>query len=206
MNEFIVKQFIDEDKSLSTFRTAIRGNIRGLWLGELTPLDFTDAMRSSITRGFRQAWAEGAGQCGVSFDELTKRELDKLAQMTNAQFPFLPGFADDIEERNKASGSPLQPHFDRADMWASQYRVVRDQASGMACGDKKKKWVLGAAEHCSSCLKLNGKVKRSSFWIKTGILPQRNGAPYLECRGFKCACSLVDTDEPVSRGRLPSLP
>jgi hypothetical protein len=201
-----IKEFVDEQKSLSQFQRGIRSSIRSLWNGTFNHFEFVDNMRAVIEQGFRRAWAEGAKQCGVSFDELTKRELDKLEQMTNAQFVFLPGLADDILENSKANGGKLQPLFSRGDMWISEYRVVRDQATGMACGDKKKKWVLGAAEHCKSCIKLNGKVKRASFWIKSGILPQRNGASYLECRGFNCACELVDTDEPISKGPLPRLP
>jgi hypothetical protein len=206
MTEFIVKQFIDEEKSLSTFRVGIRSNVRGLWNGSLTKSNFTNGMQSTITRGFNQAWAEGAGQCGVGMDELTERELNKLKQMINEQFPFIPGFADDVIEKNKASGGKLQPHIDRADMWISQYRVVHDQAGGMACSDVKKKWKLGAAEHCPSCLKLAGIVKRYSFWIKSGILPQRNGARYLFCGGFHCDCILENTTDPVRPGPLPSLP
>lgn len=204
-DEFIVNQFINEEKSLSSFRTGIRGNIRGLWLGELTVFGFVDGMRATIELGFRQAWAEGAGQCGVSIDELTQQELQQLQTMTNNQFPYLPGFASDIVERDKAAGYPLDPHLDRGEMWISQYGVVVNRAAGMACGDRKKKWILGEAEHCSSCLKLNGKVKRHSFWVERGIEPQVNGAWYLDCRGYKCQCSLVDTDEPVSRGPLPGL-
>ena len=206
MNNLFFKEWIAEEKSLSSFRVGIRSAIRGLWTGNLGLFGFVSAMEASISRGFRQAWIEGGGQCGIKFDELTPAELAELRRMTNEQIAFLPGFGSDIEENSRANGGLLQPLLERGGMWISQYNVVRDKASGMACGDIKKKWVIDPLkDNCSSCLRLNGKVKRNSFWISSGILPQVNGASYLECRGYNCGCRLEETNEPVSRGFLPGL-
>ena len=60
--------------------------------------------------------------------------------------------------------------------------------------------------NCSSCLKLHGKVKRMSYWVEKGILPQVPGCDYLKCRGYQCGCVLTLTDEPQSKGPLPHLP
>lgn len=204
--ELILKQWIDEEKSLSSFRSAIRANIRGLWNGSRDTIDFEISMRSIIEREFRRAWIQGAAECGIKADELTQAELSELERMTNEQFPFLPGFAADIETGSKANNGRLGPHFERGEMWINRYDEVRNRGKSMACRDSKLKWELGAAEHCRSCLALNGKVKRASFWNNSGILPRTAGASFLECRGYRCACSLVPTDEPISRGRMPSLP
>ena len=62
-------------------------------------------------------------------------------------------------------------------------------------------------EHCSSCEKLQGKVKRHSQWEAAGLYPQ---APVLECMAGAggvtvCGCRFVPTDEPMSKGPLPRI-
>ncbi len=60
--------------------------------------------------------------------------------------------------------------------------------------------------NCSSCLKLDGKVKRASWWTENNVLPRVPGAPWLACKGWRCQCGLFTTDKPLSRGRMPKLP
>jgi hypothetical protein len=74
----------------------------------------------------------------------------------------------------------------------------------MACGDGKFKWVLGPTEHCTTCAKLEGLVKRGSWW-RDNVLPQNPPNEKLECGGWRCQCNLEATDQRVSR-RTPSLP
>ncbi len=52
--------------------------------------------------------------------------------------------------------------------------------------------------NCNSCQKLNGKIKRGSYWQKTIMPRSRN----LECGGWRCCCDLVPTDDPISKGKL----
>ena len=60
--------------------------------------------------------------------------------------------------------------------------------------------------NCNSCLKLDGKVKRASWWTENNVLPRVPGAPWLACKGWRCQCGLFPTDKPLSRGRMPKLP
>lgn len=200
MNLFF-KEWIAEEKSLSSFRSSIRSSIRGLWTGDFDLFEFVSGMSSAIERGFRQAWIEGAGQCGIKFDELTPTELTELNRMTNEQIPFLIGFGSDIEDNSRANGGLLGPLLLRGSMWVNRYNEVRQRAGAMACGDKKKKWQLGSTkEHCGSCLGFNGRVYRYSTWLENNALPQNRN---LECNGFRCKCDLDDTDERITPGRFP---
>jgi hypothetical protein len=84
---------------------------------------------------------------------------------------------------------------------------VRDKAKVMACADTKLEWVQGPSEEgCGSCSRLNGKVKRASYWNRVNVLPRVHGAPYLACNGFRCQCELKETNKPLSKGPLPRLP
>ena len=187
-------------------RSGIRAAVRGLWNGTFDFNHFVTAMGTAIDRGLTFAWNEGAAEVGVRPDEMTDAERNMLQQRIADQMQHVVNFAQVIMDGSKANGGKLGPLHKRAEMWSAQYQSALNQGRIMAGGDLKYRWTLGDAEHCASCLRLNGKVKRGSFWQRTGILPRVAGALYLICRGFKCQCSLMLTDEPMSKGPLPNLP
>ncbi len=191
-----------ELKTQSDFRLSVRAAIRGLWIGGES-FDFVDSMILSIRRQLQLAWIEGAKECGVGEGEFTAQELSARDQLITSQFPHLPAFADDIVAGSKAKGGKLGPLLSRGSMWVNRYDEARNQAKQMACGDKKLKWVLGETEHCSTCLKLADKVKRASQWTAAGIYPQMKA---LACGGYRCGCGFKPTDDPMSKGPLPSIP
>jgi len=184
------------------YGAAIRSAVRGLWNGSLNKMTFIDSMLATFTRRLQKAWHEGLAACGIAPGEMTTEEQVGLHDIIGEQMQHVYPFADDILRGNKASGGKLEPLLARAELWTARYQDAYTRARAMACGDRKAAWTLGDSEHCGSCLKLAGKVKRWSTWNAT-ILPMDRR---LECGGFKCACSLRDTDEPLSRGRLPSIP
>lgn len=196
-----------ETSGAADYRRMLRAAVRGLWTGAFGRDSFWDAMFSGVARGFRRAWRDGAKECGIEFDELSDAELRRLNERIDYELRWINGFADAIEAGSRAEGGKLTPLYVRAEIWIGRFEGVKTEARVMACADKKLKWNLGAAEeHCSSCVRLNGKVKRASWWNENGILPRAHGAPYLACGGWRCTCELQVTDEPMSRGRMPSLP
>ena len=207
MLEGMEEKALKQGGAEGSLRRELRSAVRGLWLGVIDEFDFFEGFSNSITKRLTQAWNEGAAQCGIRPDELTREELNARRRLIEGQIRFVDGYADGIIQGSKANGGLLRDVMGRVDMWVSQYNVARTTGNGMACADQKGMWVLDPEkENCGSCIRLNGKVKRNSFWIESGILPQVNGASYLECRGFKCGCVIRPTKEPVSRGPLPSLP
>lgn len=197
-----IEAWLDHTKAISDYRLAVRSAVRRLWLGESTVFDFFDTMNFSITRHLRVAWKEGAASCGINEDELTNQEIAVRDRLINEQFPYLLNFADAIEENSRASGGLLGPHLQRAELWIGRYNEAKNRAKMLACGDQKLKWVYGDTEHCEDCLNLNGRVYRASQWERYGLQPQSRS---LACRGYRCQCQLVPTNEPATRGRPPSL-
>ncbi|GAI14141.1 unnamed protein product, partial [marine sediment metagenome] len=203
----------DRTKSQADFALNLRAAVRGLWRGQLNQFGFVDSFFGTLHRNLTQAWHEGAKECGILPDELSQKELDALNRLINEQVLYAPDFAESVAEaRDIHADSPrdpagrLGPQLSRAENWINRYDTAKQIGKAMACADKKLLWVLGEAEHCSSCIKLNGKVKRGSFWSERGIIPAVPGATYLDCKGFNCACQLVQTDKPLSKGPLPGLP
>ncbi len=194
-------------KSLPEFRRGIRNAVRGYWNGKLgdgSQLAFVDALMTTIEAGFPKAWKLGAAECGIKPADYTNDEKNELSSRVNGQWIFASDFAGRIV--TKANGGKLGAAFAASEIWIARYDEVRNAARVMACKDKPLEWVLGVAEHCSSCVKLSGKVKRASWWQTNGILPRQPGAAYLVCGGWRCQCSLVLTAKPLSRGAMPRLP
>jgi hypothetical protein len=194
-------------KGSDAYRRAIRGAVRGLWSGALNYDEFWDMMDTTTTDGLTNAWHQGAQSCGVLPDELTREETIELGRAVAYEKQWISGFAVAIEENSKQNGGKLAPLFNRAKIWIGRWEGVHDKAMTMACKDQKLEWVLGETDQsCESCLKLNGQVRRASFWNGKGVLPRQHGSRWLACRGFRCLCRLVPTNKPASRGPLPSLP
>ncbi len=190
--------------TINQYRRNLRTAVRGLWSGSLTLPQSRNSFESTIERRLTDAWIQGAAECDISADELTQAELiardDFIEQQTENLGPFLQS----IRDKNQANGAPLAPHFTRLGMWVNQWSSAFQKGEAMACADGKRRWQVGRTEHCITCLRLNGKVKRLSFWLEN-VLPRNAPNMCLACRGFRCACTLLRTTAPISRGPLPRL-
>lgn len=181
----------------------LRSPARALWAGVIDASQFFEAMTAVIERGLNQAWREGAAECGVQPGDYTPAEEMALAEAIVAERAFVTRLAEWIATNSKANGGKVQPVFDRLTLWANRYRDARNQAKLLACADQKLEWVLGPTEHCSTCSRLAGRVKRGSQWQAAGLRPQNPPNEKLECGGYHCQCELKPTTKPVSRGKLP---
>lgn len=189
-------------KTLEGYRTSLRENARGLWNGTFNWYDFYSNMVDTITRGFNQAWAEGMAKYGMSMDDRDAEERTRLQREIQSEVSHIEGVADFIEAYSKANGGTLAVCMQRIEGWVAAYTRIVQLATAMAAANRKLKWNMHPAEHCGSCLKLAGKVKRGKYWTEH-VTPK--DWDKLECRKG-CKCSLDPTDEPCSKGPLPSLP
>lgn len=189
------------------FGRAIRAVARGLWVGVYDYYQAWEAMDATIRRYLPLAWYEGARECGIEPSELTPEERQALALMIQGELGQLNAFLTAIEQGSKANGGKLRPFLYRASMWAMRYQDARNQARVMANADQKLCWTWNPEkEHCPTCAKLNGKIKRASFWKREGVFPQNPPNDKLECKGWQCGCELAPTEERCSPGPLPKCP
>lgn len=200
----------EQSRSADAYGRNIRGSVRALWQGVITLDQFLETMESTVRRGLTQAWYEGAAECGIKPDELTEVETKALEAAIRSERDYIFNFGEYIEARNKATGGLLRDLMYRVELWIHRFLDVTNRAKVLACKDQKLEWMInyvrGVKESCDSCLRLNGQVRRGSFWQRAGIRPQSPPNHKLACGGWKCGCGLVPTDKPVSRGRLPKLP
>lgn len=197
----------EASSGFADYGRGIRAATRALWAGAIDLDQFIDQMFSAIRRGITRAWHEGAAECGIQPDELTAEERAELERVITGELLYVLGFGIAIEDNSKQAGGKLGGLLARADTWINRYPDAVNRAKLMACADKKLKWTIDPAkENCATCLKLNGKVKRASYWQRVGVQPQSPPNEKLDCKGWKCGCSLQPTSDPVSRGPLPNLP
>ena len=199
-----------DDKAVSSpienYAKALRDSVRVLWQGRVDRSGFGQAIFSAIARHIEIAWREGAAQCGIRPDERTQEEQQRLEQFIDGQLAFVPRFGRFIEENSKANGGLLRTSLNRLPPWVNRWNEVKAQAQQIACANVKWVWQLGVAEHCKTCLKLNGRVMRGLRWDKLDVHPQDTRPGKLCCNGFNCKCRLVETDKRATPGRLPKLP
>lgn len=194
---------------IADYGRAVRAAVRGVWTGAFTSAaQGSDALFPAIRRYFLLAFNEGMAECGVKPEERTEKERKALVARIKEELSHVPAFMKAVYDGRKGSEKerPLPSFLSRAEMWTNRYTELRDLGKMMACGDRKLKWVLNPAkENCRDCIRLNGKIKRASAWEKAraqGIYPQ---SPALACGGFRCGCTFLPTDEPMSKGPLPKL-
>ena len=191
--------------SLATFSASVRASARGIWLGEMDALGAADALFSAIGRGFEQAFTEGQKDCGILASERTEEESKELARLIGDNYQYVGRFVEWIVQHSKENGGNWEMIKARTDLWSGRYEEVKNIAISLSCGNKKLLWQIDGGEHCRSCLKLNGRVHRSSVWAAHDIAP-RMITHSLKCGGYNCKCFWVETDAPATRGRFPKLP
>lgn len=201
---------LEADKALMTedgYRSALRSPLRGLWTGVMDRAQFRESFRRAVEAGFTAAWRRGAEACGIKPEELTQEELFTLDEAIVQEWGYIDGLADAIEENSRDNDGKLGPLNKRLDLWVRRFKDVENRAKAMACKDQKLRWVINPAkETCCSCIRLNGKVKRASFWQARGVRPQHPSLHCMESAGGPsvCGCRFEVTDAPLSKGPLPN--
>jgi hypothetical protein len=168
--------------------------------------NFLTRMKALVKFGLKDAWDAGGKALGLSPEDYTPEDLAARDAIISEEQAHISDLLDYLDKLANTPGASLQQAQARLDTWANRYPDVVNRAQVIMGGDAKMLWQYGDREHCNSCLKLNGIVKRASFWKKAGVLPKSPPNSMLACGGWKCGCSLVPTDKPTRRGRLPSLP
>jgi hypothetical protein len=168
--------------------------------------NFFARMRQVTKFGLRDAFDAGGADMGITPDDYTEQDIalrDEIITEEQSHINDLLGYLDGLANNAQAKLSDAAP---RLDLWKARFDDMRNRAKMILGKDAKLEWVYGDTEHCETCARLNGVVKRASFWQSHGVLPQSPPNPMLKCGGWKCQCSLEPTDKPLTRGRMPRTP
>lgn len=197
-----VADLIVQELSLGSYQSQLKGIVRSLWKGDIDRRSFNAQMNSAIKFGLLDAWAAGERVCGITGEDRTPEEFRALNKLIDQDLSHISDFGAWVKANPKGT-MKLQPLLSRTTMWSNRWNEAKNLAQAIACADQKFVWRLGPTDHCSTCLKMNGKVKRASQWAAVDVRPQHSS---LKCKGYRCQCTFEPTDAPVSKGRIPSMP
>src|SRR5512146_222316 len=163
--------------------------------------NFNETLRHVIRIGLRDAFILGGEDIGIPEEEFIQADWDDLTKIIEGEQSCVASLADFIREA-QGNGTSFDQLSRRFDSWGNRFTDVRNQAKLILGKDEKLEWVYGDTEHCDTCARLNGKVKRASVWAAY-VQPRNPPNAKLDCGGWRCQCELMPTDKPVTRGRLP---
>lgn len=194
-----------EYKTVDYMENAIEGLVNGVYNGNIGG-QFIDTMANIIsgqlTQAYRQAWEDEGMTDYFAPDYLS----ESLEAMILNQYDYVDQFYRDIVDA-RVDGTSVSPLLARAKLWANQWNAAYNEAVRLITlqGGGNLVWEYGDAEHCNTCLSLNGIVARADEWDTLGVKPQGD---MLECGGWNCKCALVSTDKrrsPNAYGRIEEI-
>jgi hypothetical protein len=189
--------------SIENFGRILRGFVHSFWAGATTVQEFVVAFADMVWAGYTSAYKQGLAAAGVLDDEMTDEETGKLNVRLFDMVARVPGFGTFIEQHSKANKFNLGTTAVRTSLWVNNFMQFYNLGLQNAKTNPKLLWQYGhTKQHCSSCARLNGKVKRASQWKDAGLYPKSHD---LECKGYFCDCRFVPTKLPMSKGRLPKI-
>lgn len=166
------------------FEKAIASTITSAVAGDLTRVRAGIIVRAELDKYGRRAMLDGLSDGGVDAATLTGDDLATFNTWKVEQSAYVAGLMDAIfKDKVQYTGDG------RAQLWSRKSLDVIYQ-KGLLSADSNGlyEWRLGATEeHCATCLRMNGVIKRLKQWHEDGILPQ---SEQLDCKGFNCDCGL----------------
>lgn len=145
-------------------------------------------MKRDIRYFYRRAYKEGL-RTGGKYEELTKADERELMKARYREYKYLKGFLDDVE-----AGNGVMAYQQRMRMYADalpgMFWLGFVQAN--LADSRRIKWIVDIeAEHCETCLPLNGRA-----WTPRQFLAWYNEYHILPSKGCKCKgnckCHLED--------------
>ena len=188
-------------KTVAYYERVLSKDVRGLYNGTMDMGAFVDDHIRLVEEQLRRAWNEGMRANDLDPTRDMKPEWEAILQDVIAEeFTYIEDFGAAIEKA-ALEEQPIDGLLGRAKLWTNRYNEVVNLAKLTTRPKDRYKWVIGStAEHCSTCIGLNGKVATAEEWLASGYRPQGRN---LECGGWNCQCRLIYTEEPVTQKGTP---
>lgn len=177
------------------FATQMGNHLGDLQKGRLPAAEATERGHRAIEEYYEQIFRHGMQAAGNPAVILTPRDKSALSRIVRDECDFWTGFMLDVE-----AGRGKVPYPDRLAMYVNAAQEA--YWLGWVLGDFRPKrliyWVLGATEHCKTCLMMARLSEKGMtpmqflvYALRRGFLPQSG---YLECKGLHCQCGLKDKE------------
>lgn len=191
---------VDFTKTVGTYFFTLRGLVLGVYTGEISEGDFKARAISLMTQQLNEAKNQAYENAGVEPYGPAETFVENVIQ---SETHYLVNFyADIVDARQTQAGTDRL--LQRCQLFANRYLDVYSgvlQIIYAAFGEKMV-WILGDADHCSTCEALNGIVAYAKEWADLEVYTQRPPNSKLECGGWNCKCTLIPTTARKTRGAV----
>jgi len=199
---------LQENKSnIANYEFILQKIANDFWSGKITQTVFVLKMFRFVRKGFEGAFELGMKSIGILPDEILIADRLQFQNWLTDELLYVMPLSNYILNNQQKNFGKWSLIKNRMKLWGKRYLDILNKSRTLGGFDIKLQWNLGATEKsCKSCLKLNGKVKRASYWAENNIYPQNPPNDKLECGGWNCDCELLPTDKKLTSGRMPNLP
>lgn len=159
--------------------------------GNTSAVDFRREHKALLRALAPEAYAEGLREGGVSQDEMDDEDRAAIAAWVSEQVAHVNDFAAWLaagEPRN--SEDKRRQLADRVALWVQALENLGGLGRASAQKNMMCEWRVGDAEHCDTCLELNGQRHRLKWFTSKGYIPREVGSSTLDCGGYNCKCGL----------------
>jgi hypothetical protein len=149
---------------------------------------FRQAAVEALGDAFDLGFSDGGGALPIEDDA-----LEWLNARIEQELAFIGTVFEQAKQlRREEDFDPLPWVNERADGYTKTVSALYNAGQMHAKKNKAGTWRLGATErHCSTCLKLDGKRHRLTWFIARNYIPRQPGAD-MECHGYNCDCRIED--------------
>jgi hypothetical protein len=151
--------------------------------------EFKKEMSDAFVNSFEAGWIDGGQEL-----PLDDEALEWLGARQSQEFGFIDSLFQEAKELRK------EEDFDyfswvtqKADGYVATVLSVYNAAVLLAKKNQMLTWQYGDTDHCKTCEELNGQKHRASWYLNRDYIPRKPGAS-MECHGFRCQCSLIDSE------------
>ena len=169
-----------------TYRDALTNWVYETMGGRMTAIDLRRAHKALIRSVAQDAYFEGMRQGGIlsPADEATDKDFASIKEWIAGQTSFVDDFAKAVSDV-AGDGTKRAGILNRLEMWVNSVTGLGQAGYLSAKSDRPAIWHLGPTEtHCKTCIDLDGKRHRVSWFLKHGYLPHTPGNAVLECQGW----------------------
>jgi hypothetical protein len=187
--------FKDFDATSATFARAFSTLVNQARDGTLNRRSLGIRLRQQLRLLGEQAYRDGMAEGGAGDEALGSEDRAALQAWLSEQSRYVSHLTEEVVKQGLSDAQVEQ----RADAWATNsLGEIRLRGLASVKANQYMRWAMNStAEHCPTCLKLNGQVHRLRDWLRYGFYPK---ASTLVCwSGCKCA---LEPAEGPAQGNL----
>jgi hypothetical protein len=202
---YIPKALAHQDRTVGQvvkeYKDALTNWVYETMNGRMDAVDLRRAHKALIRKNSQPAYFEGMreGGIGAPEDDATEKDYAAIKEWVTAQAGYTGDFASAVVEA-RGDDAKRAEILRRVGLWADSVSCLGQAGLLSAKSDRPAVWHLGKTEtHCNTCVGLDGKRHRVSWFLQRGYLPHTPGNAILECEGYgHCYITDATTGERIS--------